>query len=242
MSQKSVKVVAFDLDGTLTQHRTKLGAQNREILDRLRQNYKLVMVGAGTCERIWTQMNQYPIDIIGSYGMQFATYDQEQQTLVLQWNEHAEIDREEVLHRAEMIRKEFDLQDYAGETIEFHPTGSITFPVLGTKANIEDKLAYDPDRRKRRKMYPFVKELFYDYRVVIGGSSSFDIIPGKYGKLNAIWRYLDKYGMNEQEIVYCGDDYYEGGNDYDVYTGGIPFIKVDHYHDLGKILEENKLL
>ena len=82
MSQKSVKVVAFDLDGTLTQHRTRLGAQNREILDRLRQNYKLVMVGAGTCERIWTQMNQYPIDIIGSYGMQFATYDQEQQTLL----------------------------------------------------------------------------------------------------------------------------------------------------------------
>ena len=32
----NVKLVAFDLDGTLTQHRTPLGAKNRAVLDRLR--------------------------------------------------------------------------------------------------------------------------------------------------------------------------------------------------------------
>ena len=242
MTQASIKTIAFDLDGTLTQHKTKLGTQNRYILDQLGQRYQLIMVGAGTCQRIWNQMDQYPIDIIGSYGMQFAAYDKKQQTLVLQWDEHVQVDREEVLRRAEMIRKRFGLYNYVGETLEFHSTGALTFPVLGTEANIEDKLAYDPDRSKRRMMYPFVKELFFDYNVMIGGSSSFDIVPSKYGKLNAIRRYLAVNGMIEQEIVYCGDDYCEGGNDYDVYVGGIPFIKVDSYEELGKVLQENGLL
>ena len=48
--------------------------------------------------------------------------------------------------------------------------------------------------------------------------------------------------MHEQEIVYCGDDYSEGGNDYDVYAGGIPFVKVDHYDRLRETLQENGLL
>ncbi len=237
----AVKIVAFDLDGTLTQHKTKLGEQNRRILDQLGQHYKLIMVGAGTCQRIWDQMDRYPIDIIGSYGMQFASYDRDRHALVLQWDEHAGVNREEVLRRAGIIREHFNLHNYAGETLEFHSTGALTFPVLGTKADLADKLAYDPDRSKRRAMYPFVKKLFYDYNVMIGGSSSFDIVPGKYGKLNAIRRYLAENGMKEEEIVYCGDDYCEGGNDHDVVAGGIPFIKVDHYENLGKILQENGL-
>lgn len=240
--RKSVKIIAFDLDGTLTQHKTKLGVQNQHILEQLDQHYKLIMVGAGTCQRIWNQMDQYPIDIIGSYGMQFATYNKEKQALVLQWDEQVPVDREEALRRAERIRQQFGLFDFAGDTLEFHSTGALTFPVLGTKANLADKLAYDPDRSKRRVMYPFVKEVFFDYNVMIGGSSSFDIVPGTYGKLNAIRRYLAEKGMNEQEIIYCGDDYYEGGNDYDVYAVGIPFIKVDHFDQLGEILQENGLL
>ena len=64
------KLIAFDLDGTLTQHRSKLEQFNKDVLDELSARYKLIMVGAGGCERIYRQMNEYPIDIIGFYGMQ----------------------------------------------------------------------------------------------------------------------------------------------------------------------------
>ena len=242
MDRESLSVIAFDLDGTLTQHRSKLGDRNRAVLDRLRRRYKLLMVGAGTCQRIWEQMDRYPIDIIGSYGMQFAVFDSDSRTPVMQWDERAEVNRTEVLRRAGIIRERFGLYDYAGETLEIHPTGALTFPVLGTDACLGDKLAYDPDRQKRRAMYPFVKEVFFDYNVMIGGSSSFDIVPAKYGKLNALRRYLEKYGLNEREIVYCGDDYHEGGNDHDVYSGGVPFIRVDNYERLENILRDNGLI
>ena len=141
-----------------------------------------------------------------------------------------------------LLRDKFDLHEYAGEPMEFHSTGALTFPVLGTKAQLPEKLAYDPDKSKRRVMYPFVKELFHDYNVMIGGTSSFDMVPGQYGKLNALRRYMALLNLTDEQVVYCGDDYREGGNDHDVYAGGIPFVKVDDYENLGALLEEAGIL
>ena len=61
-----LKVIGFDLDGTLTQHRTPLAPASRELLDRLRRRYRVLIVGAGNCPRILRQIENYPIDVIGS--------------------------------------------------------------------------------------------------------------------------------------------------------------------------------
>lgn len=64
------KLICFDLDGTLTQHRSPLPAESRVLLDKLQEKYKIIMVGAGAAQRIYTQMGEYPIDIIANYGME----------------------------------------------------------------------------------------------------------------------------------------------------------------------------
>ena len=61
-----IKVFAFDLDGTLTQHKTPLDEKNREILERLAEKYTLLMVGAGGCLRIHNQLGGFPMDVIGN--------------------------------------------------------------------------------------------------------------------------------------------------------------------------------
>ena len=235
-------LIAFDMDGTLTQHRSPLGDKNRAVLQKLSEKYTLLMVGAGTCPRIFGQLGQFPINIIGNYGMQYAEYNHETGELEIKRNECAPVDREEILRRAGLIREKYGLHEFAGETIEFHPTGMLTFPVLGTKANIADKLSYDPDRSKRRVMYAYVCELFHDYNVMIGGSSSFDIVPGQFGKYNALKRYMAEHNLTEEDVLYCGDDYAEGGNDHDVYVGGIPFLKVDDFENFGNLIEHAGLL
>ena len=60
-----IKVFAFDLDGTLTQHKTLIGDENREVLRRLSERYTLLMVGAGSAARIHDQIGKFPIDVIG---------------------------------------------------------------------------------------------------------------------------------------------------------------------------------
>ena len=64
------RLICFDLDGTLTQHRSPLGEENRAVLDKLKEKYKVIMVGAGSARRIYNQMQDYPIDIIANYGME----------------------------------------------------------------------------------------------------------------------------------------------------------------------------
>ena len=78
---KMIKLIAFDLDGTLTQHKTKLSEEHRLVLEKLQVKYLLVMVETGQCRRIFEQMNNFPIDIIGNYGMQYASYNPETKDL-----------------------------------------------------------------------------------------------------------------------------------------------------------------
>ena len=70
--QQNIRLVALDMDGTVTQHKTKLEHFNKIALDKLQEMYKVIFVGAGSCTRIWNQLNNYPVDIIGNYGMQNA--------------------------------------------------------------------------------------------------------------------------------------------------------------------------
>ena len=60
------RLVAMDLDATLTQHKTPLSDTNRIALDRLGEKYDLLMVGGGGAERIHRQMGDYPIAILGA--------------------------------------------------------------------------------------------------------------------------------------------------------------------------------
>ena len=228
---KDIKVIAMDLDGTLTQHRTPLSPEHRAILTALSKKYKLLMVGAGQVLRIFNQLEKFPIDIIGNYGMQYGVYNPETKNIDLIRDITAPCNQQEMIEKVNALRERFGYTTYAGETVEFHPSGCVTFPVLGTKAKQEDKLAFDPDRSKRRKIYAEVVDTFSDYRVFVGGSSSFDMAPKPYDKYYALDLYCRENGFSHEEVVYIGDDYGLGGNDESVYKSDFPYITIDNYLD-----------
>ena len=233
-----IKLFAFDLDGTLTQHKTPLGEKNKSVLDRLAKKYSLVMVGAGQCMRIYNQMNQYPIDIIGNYGLQYMKYSKEEKNLIPVRDLTFSCDRDSVSERVTMLREKYGFTEFAGENVEFHPSGCVTFPILGTKAAAADKLAFDPDRSKRRKIYDEVCEVFSDYIVFVGGSSSFDMAPNPYNKYYALDLYCQEHGYSHDEVVFVGDDYGTGGNDESVYRSDFGFVCVDDFEKLELALEK----
>lgn len=233
-----IKLIAFDLDGTLTQHKTPLGEKNRTVLDRLSKKYSLLMVGAGQCKRIFDQMGAYPIDIIGNYGLQYCRYNAGSKSLDTVFDLTFPCDKESVNTRVTALREKYGFTEFEGESVEFHPSGCVTFAILGTKAKIDDKLAFDPDRSKRRAIYSEVCELFPEYVVFVGGSSSFDMAPAPYNKYYALDLYCHKNGLSHSEVVFVGDDYGEGGNDESVYRSDFGFICVDDYERLEEYLKE----
>ena len=234
----SIKLFAFDLDGTLTQHKTKLDPTNRAILEQLGKNAKLLMVGAGAAMRIFNQLDGFPIDVIGNYGLQEGRYNAETGGLDMLRDEVLPCDRESVDRRITALRERFGFTEFAGGNVEFHASGCVTFPILGTKAKQEDKLAFDPDRSKRRAIHQIVIDTFPEYVVFVGGSSSFDMAPKPHDKYHALDRYCAQHGIAHDEVVYCGDDYGPGGNDESIYRSDFRFVKVDDYTRLGEYLRE----
>ncbi len=238
MDVQKIKLIALDLDGTLTQHREPLGEKNREVLNKLSKKYKLIMVGAGQVARIFNQMGGYPIDIIGNYGLQYATYNEKTRSLDIKRDEHFPIKREKIEEKVNFLRNKHGFTSYRGEGVELHASGCVTIPILGTQAIQADKLAFDPDRKKRRAFLGEVASLFEDYNVFVGGSSSFDMSPKPYNKYYALDLYCRENEIAHNEVAFVGDDYGEGGNDESVYKSDFNYIKIDNYLDFDKAVEE----
>ena len=144
MDTRNIKLLAFDLDGTITQHKSPLSASNRELLDLLSKKYRLLIVGAGMCDRIFEQMRDYPIDIIGNYGMQYAKCTPDGSLHIIE-NIQVPCDRVSVEHRVTALRKKYGFENYSGESVEYHtslerawnitPLGALHFRFLGRKQN-----------------------------------------------------------------------------------------------------------
>ena len=230
MDISKIKVVAMDLDGTLTQHKQPMIPEVREALNALSKKYKLLMAGAGQVMRIFNQMEQYPVDIVANYGMQESTIVDGEFKIIRE--DTSEPDKEYFNKTCKYLREKYGYTEYVGGHLEFHASGMVTFCLLGSGAKIEDKVVFDPDRSKRRVLYDEVKSLFPDYVVYIGGSSSFDFAPKRYNKYDSIMRYAQEHGYEKDEILFIGDDFGDGGGDSHVRIFGMDYVQIDDYTTL----------
>ena len=86
-------------------------------------------------------------------------------------------------------------------------------------------------------VYPEVLELFPDYTVFIGGSSSFDFTAKQYNKYDAIMAYAKENGYEKDEILYVGDDFGDGGGDSHVRLGGMDYVEITDYRTVADKLK-----
>lgn len=226
------RLIVFDLDGTLSNHRTALPEESRALLDALREKYHIIMCGAGNAPRIYSQMGNYPIEIVGNYGKQQAEVRNGE--LVIVREDTSLADRDFFLRETARLREKYGYTHYYGEPVEFHKSGMVTFGLLGTGAPKVEKHHFDPDRAKRRAMYPEVLKVFADYAVFIGGSTSFDIVEKQYNKYDATMRYAREKGYTKEQVLFVGDDMGDGGGDSHVRLGGMDYV---HITDFTKVAE-----
>ena len=223
------RLVCLDLDATLCQHRSPIPPENLATLKELMKRYKCIMVGAGNAPRIHRQMGNFPIDIIGNYGMQEAVGEDGNFQIVRAVTNT--VDRKFFREKTDYLRQKYGYTQYEGEPLEFHASGMVTFGLLGTAPSAEHKVKFDPDRKKRKAMYKEVCEIFKDYSVFIGGSTSFDFAGKEYNKYDAIMAYAKRNGYALDEIVFIGDDFGDGGGDSHVRIRGMDYIEIEDYRD-----------
>lgn len=224
------KLIAMDLDATITQHRTNITPEAKEALARLGERYDMVMVCAGNTPRVYAQLDSFPITILGNYGMQESVVENGEFKIIRQ--DTCPADTAFFMEKTNYLREKYGFTGYFGDPVEFHASGMVTFALLGLAATPEQKLVFDPDKSKRRAMYPEVCEIFGDkYSIYIGGSSSFDFAGLQYNKYDATMRYAEEHGYSKEEVIFLGDDFEDGGGDSHVRIKGLDYIHVKNYQD-----------
>ncbi len=221
------RLVCLDLDATLCQHRSAPPPENLATLRELMKRYKCIMVGAGNAPRIYRQMGNFPIDILANYGMQESKMVDGEFRIVRQVTN--QVDQAFFRRETDRLRAKYGYTKYYGNPIEFHASGMVTFGLLGTTPPKEMKMAFDPDKAKRRAMYAEVCEVFKDYSVFIGGSSSFDFAGPQYNKYDCVMTYAREHGYARDEIIFIGDDFGDGGGDSHVRLKGLDYIEIEDY-------------
>ena len=86
-------------------------------------------------------------------------------------------------------------------------------------------------------MYPEVCEIFKDYSVYIGGSSSFDFSAKQYNKYDAVVRYATEHGYSLEDVLFIGDDFDDGGGDSHVRIKGMDYIRIFDYTKAPEVLK-----
>ena len=64
----------------------------------------------------------------------------------------------------------------------------------------------------------------------------FDFAPKQYNKYDSIMKYASEHGYTEDEILFVGDDFGDGGGDSHVRIFGMDYVQVDDYTQLPQIL------
>jgi hypothetical protein len=236
----TLRVVAFDLDDTLTVSKSKIDQHMADLLDGLLARLDVCIISGGRFEQFETQVLRYlhaPPDrlarlhIMPTCGTRYYT-----------WADGAWHRRyAEDLRADEKIRIVSVLTEGAkqlgfwepnpwGEIIEDRGS-QVTYSALGQTAPVDAKYEWDRDGSKKRKLRDYTAERLPDLEVSVGGSTSVDITRKGIDKAYGINRLIKQLNISPGQVLFIGDRLGEGGNDYPVRALGVRWVEVTRWQD-----------
>jgi phosphomannomutase len=239
------KLIAFDVDGTLSLSRSKIDSEMADLLKQLLQVKQVAIITGGA----FTDIKKQILDEIGEE-------ENRNKNLILlptnggglwsfddQWKEMSShkltpAEKEKITKAiCEVAGYEqcSNKNDGLGEKIQDRDS-EITYSALGEHAPLEQKHAWDPDFKKRIALQSELMKKLPDFEVKIGGTTSIDITPKGMDKAYGINKLINHFKLTKEDILFIGDAVYENGNDYPVFLMGIETIKVSDPEETKKVI------
>lgn len=249
------KVIAFDLDGTLTESNQKMEGEMAEVLETLLSKNRVAVITGAALGQMQKQMdallshtkfqddtkareNLYLLPISGLSIFQYVENEWKSindQTTGFE-NSQAIIEALEEI----VASKRFGIPEKgAGEFIQQRSPNQISFSGLGVDAPLEEKRAWDPDHEKRQEIKKELEGKIPDIEVSIGGNSTVDILPKGWNKAEGLSNLLRILNLTKSDIIFFGDAIFPGGNDYSVAQAGIESVKVSGPAETAEIIKKN---
>jgi phosphomannomutase len=233
------KLIAFDLDGTLTESKQPITNKTAKFLTSLAYDYEIAIVTGGTMEQIKTQvLDRLPdwvqdkMHLMSCSGAEYFRFGQ-----TLYRNLIPKEQRAAMIPAITGLLKQMGywIENPAGDIIEDR-SSQITISALGQKASLKDKEDWDPFGTKRREIRDTIKLMFPEYSVRVGGLTSVDISIANIDKEYAIKELFEWNQFETSEVLYIGDKFRPGENDYPALLAGVTCLRVTSYADTPRVV------
>lgn len=250
---KNKKIIAFDLDGTLSVSKRPVTEEMAHLVEELAKKIPVVIISGGTFNQFNTQFlpafNREEFNesfvknlfLLPTSGSQRYEYNLEKKEWVMT---DIEPFSEDVKNKAKKILK--DIIDSGTYDIPKNPIGEyvedritqLSISALGQEAPIEKKKLWDPDQKKRQKIKEILDKELPDTSIIIGGTTTIDILPKGFTKATGLIRLLDRMGLKKEDMLFVGDAIFPGGNDYAPKEVGMDTISIKGPEDTAKLIKE----
>ncbi len=233
------KLIAFDLDGTLTESKQPIDNKTARFLTSLANDYEIAIITGGTMSQIqaqvldrlpdWVQDKMHLMPCSGAEYFRFGE--------TLYRNFIAKKEKAVMIPIITGLLKQMGywIENPAGDIIEDRGS-QITISALGQKATLKDKEDWDTFGTKRREIRDAVKLMFPEYSVRVGGLTSVDISIANIDKEYAIKELLEWNQFETSEVLYIGDKFRPGENDYPALLAGVTCLRVTNHTDTPRVV------
>lgn len=243
------KVIAFDLDDTLSITKTPMSDRMSGLLGSLLEKYDVCVISGGKFEQFKIQVTERVeatadglsrLHLMPTCGTRYYRYDSSNEDWALQYSEDlTEEQKAKIREVLEQSSRELGLwvENPRGEIIEDRGS-QVTYSALGQQALAEDKYKWSEENKDtKEQLRALVAERLPELEVRLGGTTSVDVTKIGIDKAYGMEKLMDALGITKEEILFVGDKLQEGGNDYPVRAMGIDTIEVDRWEDTAYVIE-----
>ena len=245
--KETLRLVAFDLDDTLTVSKSKIDRHMAVLLGDLLARLDVCIITGGKFGQIQAQVLQHlhapagrlvHLHIMPTRGTRYYAWRNGA------WHRRYAEDLTEdekrrivnVLAAGAMDLGFWERSPW-GEIIEDRGS-QITYSALGQRAPADAKHEWDPDDSKKRKLRDYAAERLPDLEVRVGGTTSVDVTRNGIDKAFGIKRLMGKLSISPDELLFIGDRLEEGGNDYPVRALGVRWVEVTQWQDTARYVQD----
>lgn len=238
------KLVVFDLDGTLAESKSSLDAEMAALVNELLGIIKVAVISCGNWPQFQKQVlarlvndeRLKNLSLLPTCGTQFYKYENK-------WGKFYSEDftseqKEKIIGslKKAIVQSEVKAEKVWGLVIEDRES-QITFSALGQEAPLNEKVKWDPDFAKRKKMKAIVDTSIPEFSVRLGGSTSIDVTKPGIDKAYGIQKLRDVLSIAIEEMIFIGDALFPGGNDYPADQAGVVSIRVRDPEEMKRVIE-----
>lgn len=243
------RLIGFDLDDTLSESKSQASDRMSELLNRLLDKYKVVVISGGKLEQFEKQIpfiksshdgfNLSNMHLMPTCGTRYYRYEKDSWHKV--YAEDFTADQKEKIINAlneglEGTNLRPDPGRHWGELIEDRGS-QITLSVLGQEAPVSAKELWDIKDEKKYKLRDAIAAIIPEFEVRAGGKTSIDVTKLGIDKAYGMGRLLEILKLDKKDVLFYGDKMHEGGNDYPIKAMGVESIAVRDWQETAVAIE-----